>query len=129
MFDLCFHLLPAMLFILEFIRFRRLKARKAVKMTTWKIHPIVLGTKIYDKGMMAYQHDDGQEYVIPIYAWYLEGGDKKVLVDTGEMHPIRSPDREAAVGGKIDTFEDGSDGWGLRKRKSSKDKKHMKEKR
>jgi glyoxylase-like metal-dependent hydrolase (beta-lactamase superfamily II) len=81
--------------------------------TTYRIHPIVLGTKIFDKGMMTYQHDYGREYVIPIYAWYLEGGDQNVLVDTGEMHPIRSPDREAAIGGRIYTFEEGLDRWGL----------------
>lgn len=82
-------------------------------MTTYQIHPIVLGTKIFDKGMMTYQHDYGREFVIPIYAWYLEGGDKTVLVDTGEMHPIRSPDREAAIGGRIYTFEEGLQRWGL----------------
>jgi len=82
-------------------------------MIHYKIHPIVLGTKVFDKGMMTYQHDYGQEYVIPIYAWYLEGGDQRILVDTGEMSPIRSPDREAAIGGKIYTFEEGLARWGL----------------
>ena len=82
-------------------------------MGTYKIHPIVLGTKVFDKGMMTYQHAYGQKYVIPIYAWYLEGGDKKVLVDTGEMSPIQSPEREAAIGGRIYTFEDGLARWGL----------------
>ncbi|MBL0715192.1 MAG: N-acyl homoserine lactonase family protein [Desulfosarcina sp.] len=83
-------------------------------MTIYKIHPIVLGTKIFDKGMMTYQHDYGREYVIPIYAWYLEGGDRNVLVDTGELNPIRSPERETAIGGKIYTFEEGLARWGLR---------------
>ena len=82
-------------------------------MTTYKIHPIVLGTKIFDKGMMTYQQNYGQEYVIPIYAWYLEGGREKILVDTGEMHPIRSAEREAAIGGKIYTFEEGLGRWDL----------------
>jgi len=26
-----------------------------------------------------------------MYCWYLEGGDKKVLVDTGEMSPVKPP--------------------------------------
>ncbi len=82
-------------------------------MTQYKIHPIVLGTKVFDKGMMTYQHDYGKPYVIPIYAWYLEGGDQRILVDTGEMSPIQSPDREAAIGGKIYTFEEGLARWGL----------------
>jgi hypothetical protein len=68
-------------------------------MVIYKFHPIVLGTKIFDKGMMTYQQNYGQEYVIPIYAWYLEGGPEKIRVDTGEMHPIRSAEREAGIGG------------------------------
>ena len=54
----------------------------------YKIHPIVVGTKVFDKSMMTYQYGAGQEYTIPIYCWYLEGGDRKILVDTGEMNPI-----------------------------------------
>ena len=38
---------------------------------------------------------------------------KKILVDTGEMHPIQSPDREAAIGGKVYTFEEGLAHWNL----------------
>lgn len=82
-------------------------------MSIYKIHPIVMGTKIFDKGMMTYQHDYGNTYTIPIYSWYIEGHDKKILVDTGEMSPIRSEDREDAIGGKIHTFEEGLDLWGL----------------
>jgi glyoxylase-like metal-dependent hydrolase (beta-lactamase superfamily II) len=82
-------------------------------MTTYKIHPIVMGTKVFDKGMMTYQHDYGKSYTIPIYCWYIEGGDKKILVDTGEMRPIISEDRESAIGGKIFTFEEGLAQWGL----------------
>ncbi len=82
-------------------------------MTQYRIHPIVVGTKVFDKGMMTYQHDYGKPYTIPIYAWYLEGGEKKVLVDTGEMHPIQSGDRERAIGGKIHTFEEGLARWSL----------------
>ncbi len=82
-------------------------------MSLFKIHPIVMGTKVFDKGMMTYQHDYGTPYVIPIYAWYLEGGDKTILVDTGEMNPIASDDRENAIGGKIYTFGQGLDRWGL----------------
>lgn len=82
-------------------------------MATWKIHPIVMGTKRFDKGMMTYQHGYGTPYVIPIYCWYLEGGEKKVLVDTGEMMPMATPDREQAIGGRIYTFEAGLSRFGL----------------
>ncbi len=83
-------------------------------MTVHRIHPIVLGTKIFDKTMMTYQHGPGESYAIPIYAWYLEGGERTVLVDTGEMSPVRSEDREGRIGGRIYTFEEGLARWDLR---------------
>lgn len=82
-------------------------------MSHYKIHPMVIGTKVFDQGMMTYQHAYGKAYTIPIYSWYLEGGDEKILVDTGEMSPIQSDDREKAIGGKIYTFEEALDQWGL----------------
>lgn len=82
-------------------------------MSLYSIHPIVVGTKIFDKGMMTYQHHYGKTYTIPIYCWYLQGGDRKILVDTGEMQPVRSQDRENAIGGKIYTFEEGLARWEL----------------
>ncbi|BBO70532.1 MBL fold hydrolase [Desulfosarcina alkanivorans] len=82
-------------------------------MTTYRIHPIVMGTKQFDKGMMTYQHDYGTPYTIPIYCWYLEGGERTIIVDTGEMHPVQSSDRERAIGGPIYTFETGLARHGL----------------
>ncbi len=76
-------------------------------MGIYKIHPIVMGTKAFDKSMMTYQHNAGTPFTIPIYCWYLEGGDKTILVDTGEMSPIQSLERETAINGKIYTFEQG----------------------
>ena len=73
----------------------------------YTIHPLVMGTKVFDKGMMTYQHGYGTPYTIPIYTWYLKGGEKNILVDTGEMQPIISPEREKAIGGPIRTFEQG----------------------
>ncbi len=72
-----------------------------------------MGTKVFDKGMMTYQHGYGRQYVIPIYCWYLEGGDRKIIVDTGEMNPIRSKDREEKIGGRIYSFEEGLSRWSL----------------
>ncbi|MGB9716705.1 MAG: N-acyl homoserine lactonase family protein [Thermodesulfovibrionales bacterium] len=83
-------------------------------MNNYKIHPIVMGTKAFDKGMMTYQSGYGEPYTIPIYCWYIEGGDKKVLVDTGEYSPLISKERERAIGGKIYTFEEGLARWGLK---------------
>ena len=83
-------------------------------MNKYKIHPIVMGTKVFDKSMMTYQFGNGVEYTIPIYCWYIEGSDKKILVDTGEMNPIQSKEREKAIGGKIYTFEQGLSKWSLK---------------
>ena len=82
-------------------------------MTRYRIHPIVMGTKQFDKGMMTYQHDYGKPYTIPIYCWYLEGGNRTIIVDTGEMNPVQSEDREQAIGGRIYTFEEGLARHGL----------------
>lgn len=80
---------------------------------TYTIHPVVNGTKVFDKSMMTFQHGQGETYTIPIYTWIIKGGEKNILVDTGEMNPIRSEDRESAINGKIYTFEQGLERHGL----------------
>lgn len=80
----------------------------------YKIHPIVMGTKIFDKSMMTYQFNNGEICTIPVYCWYIEGGSKKILVDTGEIHPIQSKEREKSINGKIYTFEQGLELWELK---------------
>lgn len=82
-------------------------------MALYRIRPIVVGTKEFDKGMMTYQHDYGKPFTIPIYAWLLEGGERPILVDTGEMRPIQSAAREEAIGGPIHTIESGLARFGL----------------
>ena len=79
----------------------------------YTIHPVVMGTKVFDKSMMTYQHGQGESYTIPIFTWIIKGGEKNILVDTGEMNPIRSEDRERAINGKIYTFEKGLARHGL----------------
>lgn len=83
-------------------------------MAHFKIHPIVIGTKVFDQSMMTHQYGSGRPFTIPIYSWYLEGGDTTILVDTGEMNPIQSTEREKNIGGRIYTFESGLAKWGLR---------------
>jgi len=72
-----------------------------------------MGTKVFDKSMMTYQYGGGATYTIPIYCWYLEGGDRKILVDTGEISPIQSETRERSIGGRIWKFEEGLARWNL----------------
>lgn len=79
----------------------------------YKIHPIVVGAKIFDKGMMTYQYDYGKPFVIPIFSWYIEGGDKKILVDTGELRPRISSEIEKTIG-KVYSFEEGLKKYDLR---------------
>ncbi len=57
---------------------------------TYTIHPVAMGTKVFDKSMMTYQYGQGETYTIPIFCWVIKGGDKNILVDTGEMNPIQS---------------------------------------
>lgn len=63
---------------------------------------------------MTYQYNYGTPINIPVYVWYLEGGDKKIIVDTGLMGVLATKDREDAIGGKIYNFEQGLAKWGLR---------------
>lgn len=79
----------------------------------YKIHPIVVGAKIFDKGMMTYQHDYGKPFIIPIYCWYVEGGNKTIIIDTGELAPRKTSEIEKAIG-KVYTFEEGLHKWGLK---------------
>lgn len=74
-------------------------------MATYVIHPLLLGSKDFDKSMMTYQHGYGTPFTIPIFAWYLEGGDKKILVDTGEMTPMQTPERERRLGAPVLNFD------------------------
>ena len=83
-------------------------------MTNYTIHPIVMGSKVFDKSMMTYQYGQGKTYTIPIFAWLIKGTDKNILVDTGEMHPIQSEEREKAIGGEIYTFEEGLNLYNLK---------------
>ena len=64
---------------------------------TYTIHPVAMGTKVFDKSMMTYQYGQGETYTIPIFCWVIKGGDKNILVDTGEMNPIQSEQRENVI--------------------------------
>ncbi len=83
-------------------------------MATFRIHPMVMGSKEFDRTFMTHQYGHGQTMTIPIYCWYLEGGEKSILVDTGERAPAVSPNIEQLLGAKINTFEEGLAKWNLK---------------
>jgi glyoxylase-like metal-dependent hydrolase (beta-lactamase superfamily II) len=82
-------------------------------MAQYKIHPIVMGSKLFDKTMMTYQYGYGQMYTIPIYSWLIEGSGVKILVDTGELAPDKTAAREKLLGAKVYSFEQGLTKWNL----------------
>jgi glyoxylase-like metal-dependent hydrolase (beta-lactamase superfamily II) len=52
-------------------------------MYQYVIHPLVIGANATDQGVMTYLRGYGKAIWIPIYSFYLEGGDQKILIDTG----------------------------------------------
>lgn len=83
-------------------------------MSTYKIHPIVVGLNATDQGIMTYMRGYGQAIHIPIYVFYLEGGDKKILIDTGLEDFIIPEGLEEKLGLKAEYFEDGLARLGVR---------------
>ena len=75
-------------------------------MTTYRIHPLVVGMNETDQGVMTYLKGYGKRIWLPIYVFYLEGGDRKILVDTG-LEQFMVPEGVAEqYGFKVQDFED-----------------------
>lgn len=60
---------------------------KEEQMSSIKIHPLRLGTITRQKNLFAYWLEPGTIIDAPLIAWYIEGSDKKILVDTGGETP------------------------------------------
>ena len=56
-------------------------------MPNYHIHPLMIGTVRTSKGVATYMVDTMQEYIAPVFAFYIEGGERKILVDTGISAP------------------------------------------
>jgi glyoxylase-like metal-dependent hydrolase (beta-lactamase superfamily II) len=82
-------------------------------MTEYTIHPLVVGANETDQGVMTYLKGYGKRIWIPIYVFYLEGGDKKILVDTGLEQFVVPPEVGTEHGVEILEFEDALDSKGL----------------
>lgn len=76
-------------------------------MQNLRIQPIKVGTIIGDKSAFTYLQNYGVQQEQPVLIWYIDGADKKVLVDTGPCNPDwaakyhwplkRTPEEEPSV--------------------------------
>ncbi|OIP97029.1 MAG: MBL fold metallo-hydrolase [Syntrophobacteraceae bacterium CG2_30_61_12] len=83
-------------------------------MREYVIRPLVIGANETDQGIMTYLRGYGQRIWIPIYAFYLEGGPEKILVDTGLEQFMVPPEVSKKYGLEILEFEDALATVGLR---------------
>ena len=75
-------------------------------MSKFVIHPLVVGINETDQGIMTYQKGYGKRIFLPIYVFYLEGGEQKILVDTGMEEFMVPPGAEEQTGLRIMEFEE-----------------------
>ncbi len=60
-------------------------------MRTYRILPLAVGINETDQGVMTYLHGYGRRILLPIYAFVIEGGKRRILVDTG-LSEFRVPE-------------------------------------
>ena len=82
-------------------------------MQQYTIHPLVVGINETDQGVMTYLRDYGKRIYLPIYVFYLKGGDKNILIDTGLEQFMVPEGAEAQCGFKILEFEEALTTLGL----------------
>jgi glyoxylase-like metal-dependent hydrolase (beta-lactamase superfamily II) len=80
---------------------------------TYTIHPLAVGVNRTDQGIMTYQKDYGRRIWLPIYAFYLRGGGKHILVDTGLDEFVLPDGAEDGCGFPIHDFETALETVGL----------------
>ena len=57
-------------------------------MAKLRIHPLLLGRYLkVEKSIFTYGFNQGVKFSASCIGWYIEGAEKKVLVDTGPSHP------------------------------------------
>ncbi|MBN1856471.1 MAG: N-acyl homoserine lactonase family protein [Dehalococcoidia bacterium] len=79
----------------------------------YRIRPLPLASVSQFRNSFTYRFNDGVRFELPIFAWYIEGGAQKVLVDTGAnaYHMKKYRNFEAM---DINTFDDALQKVGLR---------------
>jgi len=81
--------------------------------TEYVIHPIPLIVFETDMPKMTHLQNYGQKVDMLIYAWYVEGGSKKICVDAGGT--VEMLEYRGFPGGKtIQTLEQGLGRWGVK---------------
>jgi glyoxylase-like metal-dependent hydrolase (beta-lactamase superfamily II) len=83
-------------------------------MQQYTIHPLVVGINETDQGVMTYLRDYGKRIYLPIYVFYLGGGDKNILIDTGLEQFMIPEGAEEQCGFKILEFEEALKTRGLK---------------
>ena len=73
-------------------------------MQQYTIHPLVVGINETDQGVMTYLRDYGKRIYLPIYVFYLSGGEKNILVDSGLEQFVVPEGAEEQCGFKILEF-------------------------
>jgi glyoxylase-like metal-dependent hydrolase (beta-lactamase superfamily II) len=74
-------------------------------MREYTIHPLVVGINETDQGVMTYLRDYGRRIYLPIYAFYLKGGEQTILVDTGLAEFVAPDDVVDKCGFEVLEFE------------------------
>ena len=74
-------------------------------MQQYSIHPLIVGINETDQGVMTYLRDYGKRIYLPIYVFYIKGGDRHILVDTGLEQFMVPEGAESKLGYKILEFE------------------------
>jgi N-acyl homoserine lactone hydrolase len=82
-------------------------------MREYTIHPLAVGINETDQGVMTYLRDYGKRILLPIYAFYLKGGERNILVDTGLAEFVAPPDAEKKCGFRVMEFEEALESAGL----------------
>ena len=75
-------------------------------MQQYTIHPLAIGINETDQGIMTYLRDYGKRIFLPIYGFYLRGGEKTILVDTGLEQFVVPDGAEEACGFPILEFDE-----------------------
>jgi glyoxylase-like metal-dependent hydrolase (beta-lactamase superfamily II) len=74
-------------------------------MIEYTIRPLVVGVNETDQGIMTYQRGYGTRIHLPIYVFYISGGSRHILVDTGLEDFVVSEDIGSRYGFEVLDFE------------------------